>query len=336
LRWRFVAAAGRFVNNAHFSLVHYWPIVSLAWHRKSFGGEATVPSKPLLLMTDPAHFEVTYTINPWMQPCAWAEDPVRLVAAARRSFQSLAAALTAAGARLDIMPGVAGLPDMAFPANAAIVLDRRALLARFRHPQRRGEEQHFREHFRDLMERRSILDEVGQFQPSCFQEGAGDCIWDAARGRFWAGYGQRSTRQAALEISAFFGRETTTLELVSPRFYHLDVCFCALSGGEIFYYPPAFSAASLAAIRDVVAPEDLIEATDEDAGRFNVNAINIDDRLVMATASPYLVARLAERGYRVNEVNLMPFIMAGGGAFCMTLRLNNCSANAATLLRAAE
>jgi N-dimethylarginine dimethylaminohydrolase len=295
-----------------------------------------VPSKPLLLLTDPAHFEVTYSINPWMQPRAWAEDPIARRVAARRSFQSFAAALTGAGARLEIMPGIAGLPDMAFPANAAVVLDRLALLARFRHPQRRGEEQYFHEHFRSLMERGSIVDEVAQLPPSCFQEGAGDCIWDPVRGRFWAGYGQRSTRRAAAEISAFFGRETTALELVSPRFYHLDVCFCALSGGEIFYYPPAFSAASLATIRDIVAPEDLIEATDEDAARFNVNAVNIDDRLVMARASPDLVARLAERGYRVIEVDLQPFIMAGGGAYCMTLRLDNCSADISALRRAAE
>jgi N-dimethylarginine dimethylaminohydrolase len=271
-----------------------------------------------------------------MRPYAWAENPVGHLAAARRSFQSLAAALTAAGARLEIMPGVAGLPDMVFPANAAVVLDRLALLARFRHPERRGEEKHFLEHFRVLIERGLVLDEVVQLPPNCFQEGAGDCIWDVARGRFWAGYGQRSTRQAAVEVSAFFGRETTALELVSPRFYHLDVCFCPLSGGEIFYYPPAFSAASLAKIREVVAREDLIEATDEDAARFNVNAVNINDRLVMASASPDLVARLAERGYRVSQVDLLPFIMSGGGAYCMALRLDNRSAEASALLRAAE
>jgi len=139
-----------------------------------------------------------------------------------------------------------------------------------------------------------------------------------------------------VEVSAFFGRETTALELVSPRFYHLDVCFCPLIGGEIFYYPPAFSPASLAAIRDVVAPEDLIEATDEDAARFNINAITIDDHLVMANALPDLVARLAERGYRVSQVDLLPFIMSGGGAYCMALRLNNRSAEASALRRAAE
>jgi hypothetical protein len=137
-------------------------------------------------------------------------------------------------------------------------------------------------------------------------------------------------------VAAFFDQEVTALELISPRFYHLDVCFCALSGGEIFHYPPAFSAASLAAIREIVASEDLIEATDEDAARFNVNAVNIDRRLVMASASPHLVARLAERGYGVTEVDLLPFIMSGGGAYCMTLRLDRCSIEPGAFLRAAE
>jgi N-dimethylarginine dimethylaminohydrolase len=294
-----------------------------------------VASKALLLLTDPAHFGVTYTINPWMQPSAWARDPVGHLAAARRSFQSLVLALAAAGARLEVMQSVTGLPDMVFPANAAVVLDRLALVARFRHPERQGEERHFQKYFHALMER-GLVDEVAQLAPDCFQEGAGDCIWDAARGRFWAGYGQRSTRRAAFEVAAFFGRQTTALELVSPRFYHLDVCFCPLSGGEIFYYPPAFSAASRAAIRDIVPPEDLIEATDEDAARFNVNAVNIGDCLVMAKASPGLVTRLAERGYRVIEVDLLPFMMSGGGAYCMTLRLDNRSAEAGAVLRAAE
>ena len=33
-----------------------------------------------------------------------------------------------------------GLPDLVFTANAAVVLDGKALLARFRHPERQGEE----------------------------------------------------------------------------------------------------------------------------------------------------------------------------------------------------
>src|SRR5262249_60105647 len=117
------------------------------------------------------------------------------------SFASFGATRAAAGAGLEIMPGVEGLPDMVFPANAAVVLDRLALLGRFRHPERRGEEKHFQKHFRVLMEREFILDEVAQIPPKGFQEGAADCIWDAARVRFRAGYRQRSTRQAAAEAS---------------------------------------------------------------------------------------------------------------------------------------
>jgi N-dimethylarginine dimethylaminohydrolase len=56
----------------------------------------------------------------------------------------------------------------------------------------------------------------------------------------------------------------------------------------------------------------------------------------MANTSPDLVARLAERGYRVSQVDLLPFIMSGGGAYCMALRLDTCSSDASALRRAAE
>ncbi len=277
--------------------------------------------QPLLVLTDPAHFNVSYSINPWMKPGSWAADPEGNRRAARASFDALKSALEAAGARIEIIPGIPGLPDMVFPANAAIVLDGRALMARFRFPERQGEEPEFQTAFYGLMSQ-GLLNEVALLPPGCFQEGAGDCIWDATRGRFWAGFGQRSTREAVDAVAEFFGKPVTPLELVSERFYHLDVCFCPLSGGEILYYPPAFSAAGLAAIRELVPAEDLIEAEDEDAARFCVNAVNIGRRVVMAEPAPRLVARLAERGYEVLGVDLLPYIMSGGGAYCMTLRLD--------------
>jgi N-dimethylarginine dimethylaminohydrolase len=285
-------------------------------------------SSPLLLVVDPIHFEVSYAINPWMQPGAWAEDPSRHRDEARKSFDAFKSALSNTGAQIDVMPGIAGLPDMVFPANAAVILDRRAMVARFRYPERRGEEQPFLDYFLGL-KARGILDVVTQFSPKCFQEGAGDCIWDIVRGRFWAGFGQRSTREAADEASDFFGQSVTTLELISPRFYHLDVCFCPLSGGEVLYYPPAFSPEALAQIHDLVSPDKRIEASDEDAARFTVNAVNIGKEIVMASAAPRLVARLAEHGYNVRQVDLSPFIMAGGGAYCMSLRLDRMSETAA-------
>ena len=277
--------------------------------------------QPLILMTDPAWFDVSYEINPWMRPKVWRADAGAHGRAARSAFEALHEALILAGAAVEVIEGTSGLPDMVFPANAAVVLDRRALLGRFRPLERRGEEQQFLDAFRRL-QARGLLDDVRQLRRGCWQEGAGDCIWDARRGLFWAGYGQRSTLAAAHAVGAHFGRHVVALELASPRFYHLDTCFCPLAGGEVLYYPPAFTREALALISERIAHDQLIVASDEDAARLCVNAVSIGDAIVMANAPDALRKRLEERGYRVLEVDLAPFILSGGAAFCMTLRLN--------------
>ena len=213
---------------------------------------------PTFLMVDPAHFEVAYAINPWMAPDAWQADRAAWTNAARRGFTDLAAALRGIGAHVEAMPGVPGAPDLVFPANAAVVLDGRAILARFLHPERQVEEPVFKRAFDDLCAR-GQLDEVAELPRGVFQEGAGDFIWDATRDLFWAGYGQRSDRRGMEAVANFFGRETVALKLATPRFYHLDTCFCPLPGGEILYYPPAFTPASQRLIKEHVAAAQLIE-----------------------------------------------------------------------------
>ncbi len=278
-------------------------------------------NQPLFLMTDTRHFGVTYQINPWMRPDAWQADPAALAAAAVECAARLRAALEQAGGRVETVPAVERLPDLVFPANAAIVLDGRALVARFRHPERQGEEAVFRAVFLDL-KARGLLCEVIELPDGVLQEGAGDCIWDADRSFFWVGYGQRSTANSLPVIEDVFGQRIVGLELATDRFYHLDTCFCPLAGGKVLYYPPAFTAEALATIRTQVRPEDRIEATDEDAGAFCVNAVNIDRHIVMAKAPDSLRARLRALGYSLTEVDLAPFILSGGGAYCMTLRLD--------------
>jgi N-dimethylarginine dimethylaminohydrolase len=276
---------------------------------------------PTILLVDPAHFDVSYAINPWMQPGAWAQDPAGMQAAARHAFEALRTALEGAGCRVLVRPGAPRLPDMVFPANAAVVLNGRALAARFRHPQRQGEEAVFVAMFERLREE-GVLAEVAQLPAGCYQEGAGDCIWDATRGHFWGGYGPRSSRAAIDAIAQFFGREVVPLELVSDRCYHLDVGFCPLSGGEILYFPPALSEEALRTLHARVPPEKRIEAGEDELRHFSVNAVCVGRRIIMSRTTPRLHEELSERGYKVIEVDLAPFILSGGGAFCMTLRLD--------------
>jgi N-dimethylarginine dimethylaminohydrolase len=287
--------------------------------------ERPVNRMPSILVVEPKHYNVSYSINPWMRPDEWSRNPAGLYLAARRAFRALVASLKAAGARVEVAPGSEGWPDMVFPANAAVVFEGRAITSRFRHAQRRGEEAGFQRIFAGLL-RRGLLRDVAQMPAGCFQEGAGDCIWDASRGLFWAGYGPRSCRESVDVLARFFDREIVPLELATERCYHLDVCFCPLSGGEILYYPQALTTQALAELRRRVPEHLLIEASEDDLGRFCVNAVNIGREVVMSRCGDALRARLEARGYRVRDVDLAPFMLSGGGAYCMTLRLDTASA----------
>ena len=283
--------------------------------------------RPFFLMTDPACFDVSYRINPWMDPKGWTAAHAE---AARAGSQALRAAIEATGAHVEIIGAVRGLPDLVFPANAAIVLDGKALLARFRHPERQGEEPVFRAAFQRL-KTRGVVDEVIDLPEGLFQEGAGDAIWDADRRLFWCGYGPRSSQGAIGVIRKTFGHETVALELATEQFYHLDTCFCPLAGGKVLYYPAAFTPDALATIRARIPESQRIEATAEEAAAFCVNAVNLDARIVMAKAPESLRRTLRSRGYSLTEVDLAPFILSGGASYCMTLRLDRTSVPAAQL-----
>jgi N-dimethylarginine dimethylaminohydrolase len=228
---------------------------------------------------------------------------------------------------------VRGLPDLVFPANAAVVLDGRALLARFRHPERQGEEGVFRAVFQRLKQR-GLIRELVDLPEGLFQEGAGDAIWDAERALIWVGHGPRSAKDSASVIGRTFGQEVVALELATERFYHLDTCFCPLSGGQVLYYPAAFTADAQATIRARIPASQRIEATDAEAAAFCVNAVNLDARIVMARAPKSLRVKLRARGYGLTEIALDPFILSGGAAYCMTLRLDRTSQPAAAILAA--
>jgi ornithine aminotransferase len=284
---------------------------------------ASTPATPRasLMMSAPDHFEVSYKINPWMDPAQWHVSAERLASDARRGWAALKHTYERLGAAVEVQPAVKGLPDMVFTANAAAVLDRKVVLAHFLCPERQGEEPHNRAFF-EAMRARGVVDEVVATPAGLYFEGAGDAIWDRTRGLLWTGYGQRSSRDMQFFLAETFGVPAVALELVDPRFYHLDTCMCVLDGGEVLYYPPAFSLTALALLDDMVGKERLIAAGDEDAMHLAVNSVCMGQDAVFCYASDALRAQLTERGYRVHVVPLDSFNRSGGAAYCLTLRLD--------------
>jgi N-dimethylarginine dimethylaminohydrolase len=274
-----------------------------------------------LLMCRPDHFGVVYAINPWMDPAEWQRGRQLLGMQSQRQWTGLYGTLARLGAAIELLPPVAGLPDLVFTANSAVVLDGTALLARFRHPERQAEEPHFRAAFQRL-QARGVIDRLVTLPDGLVLEGAGDCVFDAARDLFWMGYGPRSQADSQHVVREAFGIDVIALELCDPRFYHMDTALSALPNGELMYVPAAFTAAGHATIEERVPKEQRLPLAESDACRFAANAVCIGNAVVMSACSDRLRAVLSERGYRVVTTPLGAFQRSGGSAFCLTLRLD--------------
>ncbi|MAG33484.1 MAG: fused N-dimethylarginine dimethylaminohydrolase/saccharopine dehydrogenase domain-containing protein, partial [Deltaproteobacteria bacterium] len=264
-----------------------------------------------ILVCPPDHFGVDYVINPWMEGQIGRVDS----ALAHRQWSELVEAFARHAAIEEVDPR-SGCPDMCFTANAGLVAQSRAIPARFRMPERAGEEPPFTEWFSDAGFELVTLPGEESF------EGEGDALFQPGEALLWAGYGVRSTLESHITLGHTFGVEVVSLRLVDPRFYHLDTCFAPLPGGRLLYYPPAFDERSQRDIARRVPPEKRIAVEDRDALRFACNVMRIDDRLFFNYASKALCAHLAAWHFEARIHPVGEFLKAGGGVKCLSLILD--------------
>lgn len=266
---------------------------------------ATRPRRYLMCL--PHSFTVAYRINPWMHP-EREVDTDRACA----QWQHLHDTLEALGHRVEVVEPHAGLPDMVFAANAAVVVGDRALASRMAVTPRRGEELHYRR----WLGAHGIADLRIARHP---YEGEGDVV--LVDGGALAGTGFRTTRAAHHELAATFRLPVTTLHLVDPRWYHLDMALVALDDHTIAYYPDAFRADSSRLLARRFP--DAIVATEADALAFGLNAISDGHHVVVPDQAGALIDALAGRGYEPIPIDVSEFHRAGGSAKCCVLELHD-------------
>ncbi|MBI4421225.1 MAG: hypothetical protein HY560_10395 [Gemmatimonadetes bacterium] len=262
-----------------------------------------------ILVCPPDHFRIDYEINPWMHQSN-VVDPAR----ARVQWQRLTETLERLGVTLERMEPVPGLPDMVFTANAGVVVDGCAVPSRFRHPERQREQTYFEAWFRDHGYRLAFLEDGVYF------EGAGDLL--GVPDLWLGGYRQRSDIRAYTAVSALLEREIIPVELVDPRFYHLDTCFCPLTGGEVLYYPYAFDGYARAVIAERLGEDRRLAVPEPDALRFACNAVSVGRAVVLPSGCDRTNELLGAHGYEPVPLPLDEFMKAGGSAKCLTLTLD--------------
>ncbi len=265
------------------------------------------PSRPRILMCPPDFYGIEYEINPWMDRRQPADHATVVT-----QWTALRDLLNAAGAQTPLLPPVRGLPDLVFTANAAMIFRDQAILARFRHPERQGEEPH------DAAWLESAGFHITRLPPELYFEGAGDALF--CGDTLFAGYRIRSDVRAPQQVGVLCGCRVIPLELVDPYYYHLDTCFCPLAPGQAIYFPGAFDDYGRRALAEAVA--DLIPVSETEARRFACNAVVVGKTVVTNTGCPSLHQTLAARGFTTRETPLDEFVKAGGSAKCLTLRLD--------------
>lgn len=259
-----------------------------------------------ILMCRPEFFGVEYEINPWMH-VEVSVDHRR----AKEQWGALHRSYVDLGLEIQLSDAVAGLPDMVFTANAAAVWNGRAVLSNFHFRERRGEEPHWH----------ATLDRLGfevmQLPPSIAFEGAGDALF--VGDRLFCGYGFRSDRAAAKRVGELLGVEVTALQLVDPRFYHLDTCFCPLDDRTVMFAPEALAEDSARLVMESV--ERVVEVPIDVAAGFACNAMPVGSCVVSSLAALRLQPALADIGWSVVGLEMGEFMKSGGGVRCLTLPL---------------
>lgn len=256
------------------------------------------------LMCSPVHFEVTYSINPWMEP--GKPTDARLAVLQWERLRSLYVGL---GHQVELIEPIPGLPDMVFAANGATVVDGRVLAARFRHDERVPEGPAYADWFR----RRGHLVHTGEY----INEGEGDYL--VTGDRVLAGSGFRTDPRSHAEAQRFLGLPVVGLTLVDPRFYHLDTALAVLDHEEIMYYPAAFTAESQATLRELYP--DALLASAADAEVFGLNAVSDGRHVLLPEQAVELADALWQRGFVPIGVDLSELLKSGGSAKCCTLEI---------------
>jgi N-dimethylarginine dimethylaminohydrolase len=257
-------------------------------------------------MCRPTYFAVDYVINPWMDPSV----PVRTDLAVAQ-WTALRDTYRELGHTVDEIDPIPGLPDMVFAANGATVVDGLAYGAQFRYPQRAPEAPAY---LNWLADAGFVTHEAKERN-----EGEGDLL--LTRGFLLAGTGFRTDLAAHAEAQELFGRPVITLQLVDPRYYHLDTALTVLRGDTIAYLPEAFSASSRRVLAQLFP--DAIEASPADAAVLGLNAVSDGHNVVLAKQATGLAGQLRERGFTPVPVDLSELLKAGGGPKCCTLELRS-------------
>ena len=264
-----------------------------------------------ILVCPPEFFDVWYEINAWMDI---HNTPHK--ARARSQWWAMYNALLSSGAQVQRIEPHPRYPDMVFTANAGLVRKNSIILSNFKHEQRQGEQFLFKKWF--VEHGYNII----ELPPDVCFEGEGDALF--FKDLLFMGHGFRTDIESHKHIGRVLGVECVSLELVNPKFYHLDTCLFT-SDTQVCFYKDALTPESLryamGRLINYVSKNNLTvkitSVSKEDADNFICNSIEIRKRIVSPVFNCDKVFGIGRHRF----CDMSEFKKSGGAVKCLTLKL---------------
>lgn len=258
-----------------------------------------------VLLCPPTFYDIEYEINPWMH----VENKVDKVKVweeygmLKSTYQSLGVEV------LEIEP-IKGLPDMVYAANIGFSLGNKFVVSNFRYRERQEESKYAKKFFENLGFK------VIELPQDIFFEGQGDLL--AIGGKYFMGWGKRSSREAIEILNKELVISCMDFELRDPYFYHLDMSLGPLDSKTALINPRSFTDEEFSKLRSQF--KNIIETSEEDNKFMACNLIAVDKTVVVAKGiSDKLKNEIGKYGFKVIEIPMDEFRKGGGSIKCLTL-----------------
>lgn len=222
---------------------------------------------------------------------------------------------------VSVIEGAEGCEDMVFCANQTFPWKMNdgtevVVMSKMRHPSRQREVSYFEDFFTAKGFKPLHFKDVKMF------EGMGDVIPHPGKYLVYGGYGHRTTAEAYEELVAMLQVPVVALELVNPKFYHLDTCFVPLSENSVMLCKEAFTEEGLAMIQQLfkyvhfIPEQEAVDCFSLNAHAFEINGVKT---AILQKGSTVTVDILKQEGYNVIEIETSEFMRSGGSVFCMKM-----------------
>ena len=215
-------------------------------------------------------------------------------------------ALRDCGLDVTVLPADPAHPDGTFVEDTAIIVPEGAILTIPGAPERQGEvppiAAALRAHFPDL----ARIESDGRVD--------GGDICEAGRHVF-IGLSHRTNAEGARQLAAWLAGHGYTSATVDIRamdsILHLKSGLSCLAGERLLLIP------ELAGHPAFAHHDRLVIDADE---AYAANAVQVNDRVLVAAGHPKLVATLRAHGYAPLELDMSEFAKLDGGLSCLSLR----------------